>query len=543
MVFGSFLVPKPNHIMNRNIYTKALLSLGVAAFCQTTFAKNPTNVLFILADDLGWNDISCMGSEYHETPNIDDIARDGVKFTNGYAACQVSSPSRASLMTGKYTTRHGVTDWIGEASGEEWRAMNRNTKLLPADYSWEVSKDEITLPEYLRERGYVTFMAGKWHLGEEGSWPEDHGFDINKGGWSSGSPKGGYFSPWINPKLENKTKGEDLSLRLAQETNDFITAQVRDKKSKPFFAYLSFYAVHGPIETTEEKWRYFRDKAEAMGIADEGFAVDRTLPVRQHQDNPVYAGLLQQMDDAIGEVINNLKELGIYDDTLIIFTSDNGGVTSGDAYSTSLLPLRGGKGRQFEGGIRVPVLVKAPNNINSGKECDTPVIGIDFYPTILDYAELPANKKQGVDGVSIAPLVDGKDIAPRSLFWHYPHYGNQGGEPSSVIRKGDWKLIHYYEDGRDELYNLAMDISEYETLNHLNPEKVAELRAELDEWLEDTRAEIPTADTQYSPQKEHATKLNWKTKTKATQEKLREAMLRDEWQPNATWWGSNPTID
>lgn len=510
---------------------------------QAATAKSPTNVLVILADDLGWNDISCMGSEYHETPNIDQIARDGVKFTNGYAACQVSSPSRASLMTGKYTTNHGVTDWIGDPEGEAWRERKRNTKLLPAIYKWELGAEESTLPKYLSKNGYTTFMAGKWHLGEEGSWPEDHGFEINKGGWSSGSPQGGYFSPWINPKLESTTDGEELSMRLAKETNDFISEQVAKKKSKPFFAYLSFYAVHGPIETTEQKWRYFRDKAEQMGIADEGFKVDRTLPVRQTQDNPVYAGVLQQMDDAIGEVISHLKELGIYDDTLIIFTSDNGGVTSGDAYSTSLLPLRGGKGRQFEGGIRVPMIVKAPQNTNSGKECDTPVCGIDLYPTILDYASLPANSDQDVDGVSVAPLVDGDQIAPRSLFWHYPHYGNQGGEPSSVIRKGDWKLIHYYEDGRDELYNVAMDISEYETLNHLKPKKVTELRTELDEWLKETNAELPTADMLYSPQKEHATKLNYATKTKAAQEKLRKAMLDNEWQPNASWWGSNPTVD
>ncbi len=518
--------------------------MGLFALCQTATAKSQTNVLFIIADDLGWNDIACMGSEYHETPNIDQIARDGVTFTNGYAACQVSSPSRASVMTGKYTTRHGVTDWIGEATGEDWRKMKRNSKMLPADYAWELSPEEITLPEYLRENGYATFMAGKWHLGDkETDWPEYHGFDINKGGWASGGPKGGYFSPWNNPKLECTTDGENLSLRLAAETNAFISQQVASKKNKPFFAYLSFYAVHAAIETTEAKWRHFRDKADSMGIADKGFIVDRTLAVRQTQDNPVYAGLLQQMDDAIGEVITHLKELGIYDDTLIIFTSDNGGLTTGDSYCTSLLPLRGGKGRQFEGGIRVPLLIKAPQNINSGEKCDTPVSGIDFYSTILDYASLPANVAQDVDGVSIAPLVEGKEIAPRSLFWHYPHYGNQGGEPSSIIRKGDWKLIHYYEDGRDELYNLAIDISEYETLNHLNPAKVKELRAELDEWLAETNAIIPIADPIYSPQKEHATKRTWQTKTMETQERLRKAMLEPTWQPNASWWGSQPTID
>lgn len=499
------------------------------------------NVLFILVDDLGWNDIACMGSKYYETPNIDRIAKNGVLFTNAYAACQVSSPSRASILTGQYTPRHGVTDWIGEKSGESWRSMSRCSKLLPADYVWNLPKEEITLAECLKANGYTTFIAGKWHLGEKGSWPEDHGFEINIGGWSAGSPKGGYFSPYKNPKLKNGVDGENLSMRLAHETASFIKNQ--SKTNKPFFAYLSFYAVHGPIETTQSNWSYFRYKAQKMGIKDHGFEIDRTLPVRQTQDNPVYAGLIKQMDDAVGVVLNQIEKLGLDKNTMIIFTSDNGGVTSGDAFSTSLLPLRGGKGRQWEGGIREPLLIQLPDSQFKGTRCDTPVHGIDFYPTIIDYANVKKDAKQIIDGESIMPLLNGKSLPERSLFWHYPHYGNQGGEPSSIIRRGDWKLIYYYEDERCELYNLAKDISESEPLNHLYPQKVKELKERLFKWLKEVNAKKPLPDIQYEPLKEKMVKLQWRKTKLMNQEKLRQDMLSELWKPNANWWGSMVTND
>lgn len=294
--------------MKNNI--KLLLStLALTAITQVANAKEPKrpNVLFILADDYGWNDLGCMGSKYYETPNLDKIADNGVRFTNAYSSCQVSSPSRASIMTGKYTPRHGITDWIGEASGEQWRKTGRHSKLLPADYEWNLSAEEYTIAECLRDNGYTTFIAGKWHLGDKGSWPEDHGFMINKGGWTSGSPNGGYFPPYKNPKLEDGPAGENLSIRLGNETVDFLREHKKKHKNKPFFAYLSFYAVHGPIETSKKNWSYFRDKAEQMGIEENGFVVDRTLPVRQTQDNPVYAGVIKDMDDAIGLAMNELK--------------------------------------------------------------------------------------------------------------------------------------------------------------------------------------------------------------------------------------------
>ena len=529
--------------MKNNI--KLLLStLALTAITQVANAKEPKrpNVLFILADDYGWNDLGCMGSKYYETPNLDKIADNGVRFTNAYSSCQVSSPSRASIMTGKYTPRHGITDWIGEASGEQWRKTGRHSKLLPADYEWNLSAEEYTIAECLRDNGYTTFIAGKWHLGDKGSWPEDHGFMINKGGWTSGSPNGGYFPPYKNPKLEDGPAGENLSIRLGNETVDFLREHKKKHKNKPFFAYLSFYAVHGPIETSKKNWSYFRDKAEQMGIEENGFVVDRTLPVRQTQDNPVYAGVIKDMDDAIGLAMNELKKLGLDKNTLVIFTSDNGGVVSGDAFSSSLLPLRGGKGRQWEGGIRVPLLMSYPK-CNAGTVCDVPVIGTDFYPTILDYAGINAIPEQHKDGISIMPILKENSKTERPLFWHYPHYGNQGGEPCSIIRKGDWKLIYYYENEHSELYNLAVDLSENEPINIQYPDKVKQLETELIVWLDEVNAQKPVADPLYNPKKEAAIKQKWRTKLLDEQEKLRKDMLRKDWKPNDDWWESSLTND
>lgn len=523
--------------------SKILFTVGSSLLaCNLLLAKEkPVNVLFILADDYGRNDVCCYGSKYYETPNIDRLASMGTIFTNGYSACQVSSPSRASIMTGKYTVRHGITNWIGEYSGEDWRKMGRYSKLLPADYSWNLSKNELTLAEALKADGYKTFIAGKWHLGGEGSMPEDHGFDINKGGYEAGSPAGGYFSPYNNPKLQDGPDGENLSMRLALETNAFIE-DVSKRSKQPFFAYLSFYAVHGPIQTTKSNWEYFRNKADSMGIASDGFAFDRTLPVRQYQDNPIYAGLIKQMDDAIGVVIDKLEKLGLLENTLIIFTGDNGGVSSGDNYSTSCLPFRGGKGRQWEGGLRVPFIIKCPNGLGKGLTSDTPVVGTDFYPTILDIAGLQLHPEQHIDGVSLLPILKGKNIKPRSLYWHYPHYGNQGGEPSSIIRDGDWKLIHYYEDERDELYNLSIDESESEPLNIQYPDKVEYLSKKLSVWLTETKARLPKPDPEYNPRKESEYKLKQKTKTMDYLEQTRKKQLSKDFEPNKDWWGSS-TLD
>ena len=508
--------------------------------CQEEQAP-PPNVVFILADDLGYHDLSCMGSSFYETPNIDRIAKEGMIFTQGYASCQVCSPSRASIMTGKYPARLGITDWIGAKTGTDWRSHNRHNKLLPASNKDHLPHEDTSLAEAMQSAGYKTFFAGKWHLGNEGSYPEDHGFEINKGGWEKGSPIGGFFSPWTNPRLENKEAGESLSLRLGKETAQFI----RTHKEQRFFAFLSFYAVHSPIQTTEEKWKKFRQKAENQGLTtrDSGYIMERMLPIRQVQDNPIYAGLLENMDDAIGMVLNTLDELGLDKNTIVIFTSDNGGVASGDNFSTANLPLRGGKGYQWEGGIREPFFIKVPWMEHNGKQTATPVIGTDFYPTILDLVGAPLQESQHVDGLSLLPLLNGAKIAQRPLFWHYPHYGNQGGEPSSIIREGDWKLIHYWEDGRKELYNLKEDLGEKNNIAAKNPEKVTELSAQLMSWLKLVDAKIPEKDPEYNAKlaAERHQKIMAELWPKLEQQ--RKQFLSKDFDPENNWWGSKVTKD
>ncbi|MEM9237066.1 MAG: sulfatase, partial [Verrucomicrobiota bacterium] len=437
---------------------RRVLFLMAVLLAPSLLAERP-NFVFILVDDLGSRDLGYAGSRFYETPNIDALVASGMSFNQGYAASRVCSPSRASIMTGKATPRHGITDWIGAQTGMNW---NRSDRVLPAEYVRELPKAEVTMAEALREAGYATFFAGKWHLGGEGSLPTDHGFEINRGGYSSGSPRGGFFSPYNNPQLEDGPVGESLTLRLAQETADFIGSS----RDKPFLAFLSFYTVHSPTQTSESLVQKYRSKAEAMGLSDaeKRFIFDRRLPVRQVQDNPIYAGMMETLDTAVGIVLGKLKKTGLEKNTVVIFTSDNGGVTAGDNYATGLLPFRGGKGRQWEGGIREPYLIRAPGVTKPGGVSEVPVIGMDFYPTMLELAGLPLKPKQHADGVSLLPVLKGGEIAERPLFWHYPHYGNQGGEPSSIIRSGDWKLIYYHEDGRQELYHLKDDIGEQKDL-------------------------------------------------------------------------------
>jgi len=512
---------------------------GGGVFAQHTPAR--PNIVFILVDDLGNHDLGCTGSTFYETPNIDRIAREGAMLTMGYAASQVCSPSRASIMTGKSPARHGITDYIGARHGEEWRKEGRYSKLLPAPYDTALNHAYTTLPEALKASGYSTFLAGKWHLGHKGSWPEDHGFDVNVGGWGHGGPAGGYFSPWKNPKLENKTPGENLSMRLAEETAHFIKQNNPKVTGQPIFTFLSFYAVHSPIQTTREKWKKYRDKAEKMGIAEKGFEMAKYLPMRQVQDNPVYAGLVETMDDAVGIVLQALEEAGIADNTIIVFTSDNGGVAAGDAFATSNLPLRAGKGYQFEGGIRVPYFIKVPGLAN-GKQFSTPVVNMDFYPTLLELCGLPLNPDEHTDGKSLVPLLKGGEIEPRSLIWHYPHYGNQGGEPSSIIRKGDWKLIRYYEDGRNELYNLRTDPGEQQDVSHRHKSKTKALRTELEAYLTQVGARYPMPDPQYDAQKETYYLQQVADKRMPELEAQRKSFLSPDFDPGNNWWGSEPSL-
>lgn len=540
MNFSKKLLPKCEKISHTLKSSLIAISGSVCLSmtgCQPT-EEMPPNVLFILVDDLGYFDLSHTGSSFYETPHTDRIAQMGMEFTHGYANSPVCSPSRASLMTGQFTSRHGMTDWIGALTGEDWRKMNRHSRMLPPDYVRELPSDHITLAEAMQMAGYTTFFSGKWHLGSEGSWPEDHGFDINVGGWDVGSPRGGFFDPYDNPNLENRQPGENLSMRLADETVDFFRDYHPGKTGKPAFAYLSFYAVHAPLQTTRGKWQKYRDKADSLGIAEKGFEMGRYLPVRMVQDNPVYGGLVEAMDDAVGHVIQGLEDLGLDENTIIIFTSDQGGVSSGDHFATSNLPFRKGKGSTFEGGHRVPYYIVAPGITTPGSRSEVPVTGTDFYPTILDLTGQELRPDQHVDGVSLVPILQGDTIDDRYLIWHYPHYGNQGGRPSGAIRNGDWKLILDYETQDLELYNLRTDLSEHRDLSEFYPLKAEYLHKTMMEHFKEVGALLPVPDPQYDPEAERAYLQNLEQNLMENLERQRMRVLSPDYDPGNNWWGS-----
>lgn len=531
--------------MKKHVYFLILMAI-FSASCkngkQTKKATKP-NILFIVVDDLGYADLSVMGSNYYETPNIDAVAKAGSKFTNGYATCAVCSPSRASLLNGQFTARHGITQFEGAPSGQEWKKKNRHTKLLPPAYKHHLDHKDVTLPEVLKANGYRTFFAGKWHLGSaaQNSLPTNHGFDINQGGYERGGPySGGYFSPFNNPQMEDRDseKGMSLSMKLAKETSKFI----EENKDTTFLAYLSFYAVHSPIQTTREKWQKYRDKAVQMGVADSGFAMERILPARKYQDNPVYAGLIEQVDEAVGSVMQTLEKNGLDKNTIVVFTSDNGGVTSGDNFSTNQLVLRGGKGYQWEGGLRVPYFIYVPWLQQNGSTIETPVSGADLYPTLLDLANIPLKPDAHVDGVSLTPLLNGDNIPERPLYWHYPHYGNQGGEPVSIIRKGKWKLIHYWEDDHIELYDLNMDVKETTDVSVQNKGEANALHTQLIDWLLAMDTQYAQEDPEWDEAARKQRLEHHRTKLMPRLEKQRKEMLGLDWQPNGDWWGSEVNI-
>ncbi len=451
-----------------------------------------TNIVFMLADDLGWRDLGCFGSSFYETPNLDRLAASGMMFTDAYAACPVCSPTRASIMTGKYPIRTGVTDYIGAAQPAKW---GRNTKLLPAAYQERLDLQETTIAEALKEGGYATFFAGKWHLGPEGHWPENQGFDVNKGGIDRGGPYGGnkYFSPYGNPRLEDGPEGEHLPDRLGMETVKFIEAN----KDRPFFAYLSFYSVHTPLMARKDLQEKYRKKAEALKFAGTRFIPEGSREARQVQDHAVYGGMVEAMDQSAGKVLAAIERLRLTDRTVVIFMSDNGGLSTSEGSPTCNLPLRAGKGWMYEGGIREPLIVRAPGITKAGTVCNSPVTSTDFYPTLLELAGLPAKPKQHLDGISMVPLLRGQAAKRGPIFWHYPHYGNQGGAPSGAVREGNWKLIEWYEDGSLELFDLAKDIGERYNLAQLNPDKVSELYAKLKSWRSETNAVMPTPNPRY----------------------------------------------
>ena len=443
--------------------------------------------MFFLVDDLGWADTGAWGSEFHETPQIDALAASGMRFTSAYAACPVCSPTRASIMTGKYPGRLNTTDYFGAAQPERWR---RNTRHLPAKYMDRLSHEETTLAEALKAEGYATFFAGKWHLGPEAFWPETQGFDVNKGGIDRGGPYGGkkYFSPYGNPRLEDGPAGEHLPDRLATEAVTFIETN----RERPFLAYVSFYSVHTPLISREDLKQKYLARKKARGL-EAKWGKERGRKVREVQEHAVYGGMVEAMDLAVGKVKDGLERTGVAGHTVIIFMSDNGGLSTSEGHPTSNLPLRAGKGWMYEGGIREPMFIVWPGVVKPGGTCDAPVTSTDFYPTILDIGGFKARPGQHRDGVSLVPLLKGgKTLDRDAIYWHYPHYGNQGGAPSGAVRCGDWKLIEWYEAGTLELFNRQEDIGEQKDLVGAQPARTEELHAKLKAWRQDVGARMST---------------------------------------------------
>jgi arylsulfatase A-like enzyme len=452
------------------------------------------NIVVFLADDLGQRDLGCYGSTFYETPNLDNLARAGALFTDAYAACPVCSPTRASLMSGRWPQRTGITDYIGAPlQPADWK---RNTKLLPAPYTDRLALETTTLAESLHDNGYATFFAGKWHLGPEGWWPEQQGFDVNMGGIDRGGPYGGnkYFSPYGNPRLPDGPPGEHLPDRLATETVRFITAH----QHEPFFAYFAFYSVHTPLMAREDLRLKYETKRKQLGLTAQ-WGREETRDVRLIQEHAVYAAMVEAMDSAVGKVLTCLRELNLERNTLVVFTSDNGGLSTSEGWPTSNAPLRAGKGWLYEGGIREPFLVRWPQWIAPQTVIQTPVSSPDLFPTLLDVAGAATRPDSPTDGCSLLPLFRGETLPERPLFWHYPHYGNQGGAPGAAIRRGDWKLIEWFEDQRVELFNLSTDLSETTNLAAKEPARVEQLRAELHAWQQSVGAKFPEPNPAYDP--------------------------------------------
>lgn len=458
--------------------------------------KKKPHIIFILIDDMGYKDLSCYGSSFYETPHIDSLANDGMLFTDGYASCPVCSPSRASIMSGKYPASVGVTDWI-DHSGNRHPAHGR---LLDAPYIDHLPLSEYSLANALKDGGYATWHIGKWHLGKEAYYPEHHGFDVNIGGCHWGHPKEGYFSPYNIPTLSNGPEGEYLTDRITDEAIKLIKEH---DYSKPFFMNLCYYAVHTPIQSKEDLIEKYMEKRKDMGIdTKEEFEIGDHFPCdhKKHlhitrrllQGDAPYAAMIETLDANVGRLLELLKEKGIEEDTLIVFTSDNGGLATAESSPTCNSPLSEGKGWMYEGGVRVPLLIRWPSVIESGSQCNVPVTSPDFYPTLLKASSTIPSQTQNIEGCDLTPLMKGKETIERdALYWHYPHYGNQGGTPGSSIRMGDYKLIEFFETGELELYNLRTDVEEDKNIASEYPERVRDMHAKLVSWRLDVEAKIP----------------------------------------------------
>ncbi|MAG56233.1 MAG: aryl-sulfate sulfohydrolase [Planctomycetes bacterium] len=444
----------------------SLLALVAAAAGQTQPSSRPNIVLFYV-DDLGWTDVACFGSGFYETPNVDKLAQSGMRLRSAYSNGPNCAPSRASLMSGQYTPRHGVF-----TVGTSARGNVKMRRLTPIANRTVLDDGVVTVAESLQKAGYRTATMGKWHLGPD---PKTQGFDVNVGGNKSGSPRGGYFSPYKNPQLSNGPEGEYLTDRLTTEAGKFINEA---KDGQPFFLYLTHYAVHTPIQAKADLTKKFQDKPPAGG----------------HR-NARYAAMIASMDESLGRVLAALDEKKLADRTVVIFYSDNGGHGS----VTNAKPLRGAKGTLFEGGIRVPMIVRWPGNVGAASTSDVPVIGTDLYPTFLELSGA-SRPSQILDGESLVPVWTGRGKLKRdAIYWHFPAYlqGRFEGDgfrtrPGGVIRSGRFKLIEYFEDGRKLLFDLEADAGEKTDLASGMPEKTSELHGKLAAWRESVAAPVPT---------------------------------------------------
>ncbi len=470
---------------------------AIAALSSFARATNHPNVIVILVDDMGWMDLSCQGSDYYRTPSIDRLATEGMRFTNGYAACAVCSPTRAALQTGRYPHRIGVTDWIRSrfqrgrigtpAKNPTEYVGGKNRKFLCPPNPYWMEHEEISIAEVLKGHGYQSGYIGKWHLGDPAWFPPGQGYDENKGGCDYGQPPS-YFDPYNQPKgrhetlrqgihnLPGRKKGEYLTHREADEAEALIRGW--HEKKKPFFLMVGHYAVHTPIQALAEvAAKYQREKKP---------------------NNAKYAAMVESIDDSTRQILATLKELEIDKNTLIIFTSDNGGLDRNGS-PTENAPLRSGKGYAYEGGIRVPFLVRWPGVIPAGRVSDEPVCSIDILPTVVEAAGAKAPSDRAIDGLSLMPHLKSGGTAKLlrdDLLWHFPHYRHAPG-PYSIIRQGNHKLIKFW-GGPFELYDLKEDLGEARNLAATMPKRVSELDTLLLKRLKETGARLPRENPDYA---------------------------------------------
>lgn len=468
------------------IVVTANFFLGSCRVSADSSAEPPRkpNIVLIVADDLGAHDLPCYGSTFHRTPRLDELAKNGIRFTQAYAACPVCSPTRAALMTGKAPPRTGITDWL------PGRPDRPDQKLKRPALKQQLPLAEVTLAELLKAHGYATGHIGKWHLGGEGFSPLEQGFDVNIAGDHTGTPRS-YFAPFKGQRpgekpqfmrgLEDAPDGEYLTDRLGIEAEKFIAAHA----AAPFFLYLPHYAVHTPMKAPAELAATYDPKGRAVGS----------------QQNPIYAAMLESLDTAVGRVVDALAKHKLTEKTLVIFTSDNGGlsvVEGPNTPATTNAPLREGKGYLYEGGVRVPLIMSGAGIQKPGRDDATPVWSCDVVPTIAALVGL--EQPQNIDGADLLPLLqDSGKLADRALYWHYPHYANQGGKPGGAVRDGSWKLIEFYENGRRELFDLSKDPREAKNVAAANSEVVERLAERLDAWRKETGALMPTPNPDFVP--------------------------------------------